>query len=203
MSTEELKPCPFCGQPERAQHLPTCWFLLRDIGASRARLAEAWNRRAAPAARDQSGVKTPETRMDAAFEGGPSSTNGGAANSNSPEFDGIRSAAPAAGTEKDALAALNDLAEEAHANGNDWDGCIIPLVNRVRAAIEAGTEKDTARLDFMIAEQCLIQHMDRIGAASVYRVYWPWRRARQHEWSATPREAIDAAIAAKEPPCSS
>lgn len=155
MSTEELKPCPFCGQPDRAQHLPTCWFLLRDIGASRARLAEAWNRRAAPAA----------------------------------------------GTEKDALAALNELAEEAHANGNDWDGCIIPLVNRVRAAIKVGTEKDAARLDFMLAEQCLIQRMDRIGAASVYRVYWPWRRALQHEWSATPREAIDAAIAAKEPPC--
>ena len=39
--------------------------------------------RAAPEARDQNSTKTPETRMDAAFEGGPSGT------------------APAAGTEKD------------------------------------------------------------------------------------------------------
>jgi len=155
MSTEELKPCPFCGQPDRAQHLPTCWFLLRDIGASRARLAEAWNRRAAPAA----------------------------------------------GTEKDALAALNELAEEAHANGNDWDGCIVPLVNRVRAAIEAGTAKDTERLDFMIAEECQIEHIDRVGPPPFYRVRWPWEERQMRVWSATPREAIDAAIAAKEPPC--
>ena len=157
MSTEELKPCPFCGQPDRAQHLPTCWFLLRDIGASRARLAEAWNRRAAPAA----------------------------------------------GTEKDALAALNELAEEAHANGNDWDGCIIPLVNRVRAAIEAGTAKDTERLDYMITEECQIVHMTRPGAASLYRVRWPGGDISQRDWSASGREAIDAAVAVEEPPCSS
>lgn len=65
-----------------------------------------------------------------------------------------------------------------------------------RAAPAAGTETDAERLDFMITEECQIEHMDRVGSASVYRVYWPWRRVRQHEWSATPREAIDAAIAA-------
>ena len=114
MSTEELKGCPFCGQPDRAQHLPTCWFLLRDIGASRARLADAWNRRAAPA---------------------------------------------------------------------------------------AGTENDTERLDFMIEQECQIEHMTRPGAAALYRVRWPWEQREMRAWSATPREAIDAAIAAKEPPC--
>jgi len=130
-------------------------------------------------------VENAETRMDTGF--------GGAG----------QIAAPAAGTENDALAALNNLAEEAHANGNDWDGYIVPLVNRVRAAIEAGTEKDTARLDFMIAEECQIEHMDRPGAVPLYRVRWPWGDISQRDWSASGREAIDAAVAVEEPPCSS
>ena len=72
-----------------------------------------------------------------------------------------------------------------------------------RAAPAAGTEKDTARLDFMITEECQIEHIDRVGAGPVYRVRWPWTYAQQSEWSATPRDAIDKAIAAKEPPCGS
>ena len=71
------------------------------------------------------------------------------------------------------------------------------------AAPAAGTEKDTARLDFMITEECQIEHMDRPGADPLYRVRWPWGDISQRDWSATPREAIDTAIAAKEPPCSS
>jgi hypothetical protein len=72
---------------------------------------------------------------------------------------------------------------------------LIAEVERLRA--------DAARLDFMITEECQIEHMDRVGAGPVYRVRWPWTYAQQSEWSATPRDAIDKAIAAKEPPCGS
>jgi Lar family restriction alleviation protein len=72
-----------------------------------------------------------------------------------------------------------------------------------RAAPAAGTEKDAERLDFMITEECQIEHIARLGAAPYYRVRWPWEGKQMRDWSATPREAIDAAIAAKEPPCSS
>lgn len=74
---------------------------------------------------------------------------------------------------------------------------------RLFAAPADGTEKDTARLDFMIAEECQIEHVDRIGPPPFYRVRWPWEEREMRAWSATPREAIDAAIAAKEPPCGS
>lgn len=63
------------------------------------------------------------------------------------------------------------------------------------AAPAAGTEKDTTRLDFMIEQECQIEHMDRPGAAPLYRVRWPWTYAQQNEWSESGREAIDAAIA--------
>ena len=72
---------------------------------------------------------------------------------------------------------------------------LIAEVERLRA--------DTARLDFMIAEECQIEHIDRIGPPPFYRVHWPREEREMRAWSATPREAIDAAIAAKEPPCSS
>lgn len=66
----ELAPCPFCGQSDHAQHLPTCWFLLRDIGASRARLAAAWNRRAAPVVGDDGLPPLPEPLRFAQWTGG-------------------------------------------------------------------------------------------------------------------------------------
>ena len=72
---------------------------------------------------------------------------------------------------------------------------LIAEVERLRA--------DAARIDFMITEECQIEHMDRVGAEPVYRVRWPWTYAQQNEWSKSGREAIDAAIAAKEPPCGS
>jgi hypothetical protein len=53
----------------------------------------------------------------------------------------------------------------------------------------------------MIEQECQIEHMTRPGAAALYRVRWPWEQREMRAWSATPREAIDAAIAAKEPPC--
>ena len=77
------------------------------------------------------------------------------------------------------------------------------LAGRLGAAPAAGTEKDAERLDFMITEECQIEHIARLGAAPYYRVRWPWEGKQMRDWSATPREAIDAAIAAKEPPCSS
>jgi hypothetical protein len=57
--------------------------------------------------------------------------------------------------------------------------------------------KDTARLDFMIAEECQIEHMERPGAAPLYRLRWPWREEHQREWSKSGREAIDAVIGKK------
>jgi hypothetical protein len=62
---------------------------------------------------------------------------------------------------------------------------------------EAGTEKDTERLDFMITEECQIEHIDRIGAQPLYRVRWPWLEESQREWSVSGREAIDFAMKAK------
>jgi hypothetical protein len=70
------------------------------------------------------------------------------------------------------------------------------LAVRLGAAPADGTEKDAERLDFMIAEECQIEHMDRVGAEPVYRVRWPWTYEQQREWSASGREAIDAAIEA-------
>jgi hypothetical protein len=66
-----------------------------------------------------------------------------------------------------------------------------------RAAPASGTEKDAERLDYMITEECQIEHMDRPGAPPLYRVRWPWREEHQSEWSKSGREAIDAAIVRK------
>jgi hypothetical protein len=57
--------------------------------------------------------------------------------------------------------------------------------------------KDTARLDFMITEECQIEHMTRPGATPLYRVRWPWSEEHQREWSKSGREAIDAVIGKK------
>jgi Lar family restriction alleviation protein len=67
-----------------------------------------------------------------------------------------------------------------------------------RAAPAAGTvERDAERLDFMISEECQIEHMTRPGAAPLCRVHWPWEGQAMRAWSASGREAIDAAIEAR------
>ena len=71
----------------------------------------------------------------------------------------------------------------------------------VRLAGEA--KKESARLTFMIDQECQIEHIDIPGAASLYRVRWPWLEEHMKGWSRTGREAIDAAMRAKEPPCGS
>jgi hypothetical protein len=78
-----------------------CVMCPKCKGSAGPRLAVENRLLRAKLARDQSGTKTSETRMDAAFEGGPSGSDGSTANSNSAEFDGIRGAAPAAGTVED------------------------------------------------------------------------------------------------------
>jgi hypothetical protein len=65
---------------------------------------------------------------------------------------------------------------------------LIAEVKRLRA--------DAERLDFMITEECQIEHMTRPGAAPLYRVRWPWEEAQMRYWHPTAREAIDAAIEA-------
>ena len=145
MSTEELKCCPFCGGKAAPQR-----FGNRDGGASYAVWCNSCH------------ISTPWMHGDDGEQRAVATWTRRMPNSNSPEFDGIRSAAPA-----------------------------------------AGPEKDTARLNFMIAEECQIEHIDRIGDAPVYRVRWPWKQAQMRYWHVTAREAIDEAISAKEPPCSS
>ena len=164
--------------------------------------------------RDQSGAKTPESRMDAAFEGGPNCV----ACEDSPSGDNnpcavCGRAAPAAGTEKDALCLAKEAIETAQRSHGVQLASYPPqdawMVNRVdeklRAALKAIDESnghtkawdDTKRLDFMLAEECQIEHMDRVGAAPLYRVRWPWREEHRREWSKSGREAIDAAIGAQ------
>lgn len=56
MNDPMLLPCPFCGGSP--QHDANCYFELRDLGVSKSRLYEAWNRRAAIAAASQQAPKT-------------------------------------------------------------------------------------------------------------------------------------------------
>lgn len=73
----------------------------------------------------------------------------------------------------------------------------------IAADRRAREDADTARLDFMIREECQIETMDRPGAAPLYRVCWPHQDTDMREWSATGREAIDAAMRAREGTCGS
>lgn len=63
------------------------------------------------------------------------------------------------------------------------------------ASHAANAGEDTQRLDFMIEEGCYIDTMAAQGR-HVYRLYWPHSVEQQKEWFKSPREAIDAAIAA-------
>ena len=85
MSTEELKCCPFCGGKADPQR-----FGNRDGGASYAVWCNSCH------------ISTPWMHGDDGEQRAIATWNRRAPSSNSPEFDGIRSAAPAAGTEKDA-----------------------------------------------------------------------------------------------------
>lgn len=80
---------------------------------------------------------------------------------------------------------------------------LIAHIDAWGARLAADTAKDSARLDFMIAEECQIERMDRPGTVPLYRLRWPWTEEHYRYWSGTGRDAIDAAIEAKEPPCGS
>lgn len=189
MSTEDLKCCPFCGGEADPQR-----FGNRDGGASYAvwcysclistpwmhgddgkqRAIEAWNRRAAPAA----GTGKDAARLADGYESGFFVSD---------PRDGYAQFTLHYKTAAQAEAAYMLVTS------------IIDSAIGTRAKVRS----DTARLDFMIEQECQIEHIDRISAAPLYRVRWPWEEREMRTWSATPREAIDAAIAAKEPPCGS
>jgi len=76
-------------------------------------------------------------------------------------------------------------------------------LDAIAAYCRAREDADTDRLDFMIREECQIEHIDRLGATPLYRVRWPHNDTDMGEWSATGREAIDAAMRAREGICGS
>lgn len=55
--SHDLLPCPFCGGSADEDHASDCWFKLREVGQSKARMAEAWNRRATPPSPSTAPVK--------------------------------------------------------------------------------------------------------------------------------------------------
>ena len=69
---------------------------------------------------------------------------------------------------------------------------LIALVARLREA-----EKDAARLEYMISEQCVVQWQNGCGSPVVYSLAWPQLGEIQAEWHATPRAAIDTAMQEK------
>jgi hypothetical protein len=80
---------------------------------------------------------------------------------------------------------------------------LIAYIDAWGARLAGEAAKDAKRLDFMIDEQCQIDRMDRPGSVPLYRVRWPWTEEEYRFWSGTGRDAIDAAIEAKEAPCGS
>lgn len=54
--------------------------------------------------------------------------------------------------------------------------------------------KDAERLDWMIAEQCVMQWQNGTGQPTVYSLAWPQLGEIQAEWHGSPRAAIDAAM---------
>jgi hypothetical protein len=80
---------------------------------------------------------------------------------------------------------------------------LIAHIDAWGARLAGEAAKDAKRLDFMIDEQCQIDRMDRPGSVPLYRVRWPWTEEEYRFWSGTGRDAIDAAIEAKEAPCGS
>ncbi len=66
---------------------------------------------------------------------------------------------------------------------------IASLIARLRAA-----EKDSRRLDFMIADPCVMQCQSGSSSPAVFRLYWPREGEHQTLWYATEREAIDTAM---------
>ena len=66
-----------------------------------------------------------------------------------------------------------------------------------RAEVEA-LRKDAARLDFMVSQRALINSQNGTASPTVYRVCWPSESRQWADWYPSERDAIDAAMAAKE-----
>lgn len=69
-----------------------------------------------------------------------------------------------------------------------WRG----VIARLRAA-----EKDVKRLDFMVADPCVMECQNGSMSTYVFRLYWPREDEHQDAWYPSEREAIDAAIEAQ------
>ena len=55
-------------------------------------------------------------------------------------------------------------------------------------------KRDLERLDWMLAEQCIMRVQNGTGSPSVYSLWWSTLSEGQREWYASPRAAIDAAM---------
>lgn len=69
-------------------------------------------------------------------------------------------------------------------------------IERSRAEAE-DLRKDSARMDFMVAQRALIDSQNGTESPTVYRVCWPSESRQQADWYPSERDAIDAAMAAK------
>jgi hypothetical protein len=57
---------------------------------------------------------------------------------------------------------------------------------------------DTQRLEFMVSQRALVNSQNGTASPTVYRVCWPSESRQQADWYPSERDAIDAAMAAKE-----
>lgn len=111
------------------------------------------------------------------------------------------------GDERQALAECTRVLESAKllCNWPDMNEAISGAIAKARAALsgDGGERKDAERLDFMIEQQAWVQWTVRDGSIRQCQVYTQDEDENYHILSgedrffSTPREAIDAAIAAK------
>lgn len=69
---------------------------------------------------------------------------------------------------------------------------VLGLIARLREA-----ERDAARLEWLIGEQCIVESQKGMGSPIVYRLFWRHLGECQAEWYPSERAAIDAAMLAE------
>ena len=70
---------------------------------------------------------------------------------------------------------------------------LIKEIRRLRAEVEA-LRADSARLDWMLSEGCVMECMNGTASPVVYRLYWHGDDEAQSEWYPSKRTAIDTAM---------
>ena len=85
-----------------------------------------------------------------------------------------------------------DVAQEfADSKRERWpDTRVVPLYTTPQSEQNG---LDAKRMEWMLAERCIIESQNGIGSPTVYRVVWRSLGEAQSEWYPTEREAIDHA----------